>query len=143
MRRKPLILAIAAVSVGTVAGVAYAASVPLTESKLDTGSAAVTPACGVNGPGINTVYTHYSAANGYRIDNVDINGNESDCQLRPYELTEADNGTGYAQLGEWTGTLPGSMTAVLSPASVTSAGNVNSVNPTNNQVQVFLVTKTS
>ena len=114
MKRLALVLAIGALTFGTVYG--FAASLNLNTDSL--GSAQTAVAACQNGTLTASYSVSYSAAEpGYRVGTVTVSGLASGCYSKAYKITLS--GTSDTSLGEATGTTPSSgtsFTATFSPA---------------------------
>ncbi|MGI9578344.1 MAG: hypothetical protein ACR2OH_09110 [Microthrixaceae bacterium] len=134
-----------AVSVGVViglgAGMAAAASLGATGGVVDAGVVAVEPAC-TGTPNIAQAYVSYSVADGYWVNAVGMTSVGANCRAPDtYVLTLADDSAAAPQIAEWSGTAPGTASALLLAPALTDGAPVDFVNATSDSVRVFYVTE--
>lgn len=139
MKWRLVIAVLVAIGLGSAAGVASAADITIPDGPLEVGSATVNaPSCPAGGATFSNVRTVYSS-NTYRIGTLTLSALNANCRSDAYIVATTDNGTVKTELGEWTGTTPGTNTGTLTPGTASDAGNVNGVNATNEQVRLYLI----
>lgn len=137
-------MTVAAVGI-TLAASAHAEELTTTDGKVEAGSVGIWAACTASGPTPSQAYTEYQSGEyrlvGVNVTNIGTAGQA--CRGQPYTLGVVDNLGALPLIAEWTGTIPVAASGLL---SVTDTGtfadgaDVDDLNSTNNQVQVFVVT---
>lgn len=141
-RRGAVALLTTATVAVVLAGSARAEEIGTTEGKLEAGSVAILGYCTAGGPKPVITLTKYQNGE-YRlvgVNVINIGTVEQACRSQPYTLGVADNLGSLPLIAEWTGTLPNGPKGPLEITPFTDGANLEVLNSTNNQVQVFVVT---
>ena len=140
MRTWPAIVLMAGCClIGAVVGGAAASSLSLDSRPVETGSVAVTAACGTPPLTIAAPRSLFAAPGDYRVRQVPVSAVVANCQAKPYLLTIADDNAPFTSLASWNGTLPTAQTGNLTDVA---GADVNAV-PATNQIRVYLVASSS